>query len=83
MEDFQGNQEADIISSGQLGRCGACSSQTDYLFWEVFAHAVRHFWLLVGPKLCERPEAWCGALVLPSEVLPRAPREVGPHKRVV
>eukprot|EP00971_Amphidinium_carterae_P220941 4386540-Amphidinium_carterae.1 len=26
--------------------------------WETVAKAVRNFWILVGPKLRERPEAW-------------------------
>eukprot|EP00971_Amphidinium_carterae_P266479 5286219-Amphidinium_carterae.1 len=30
----------------------------DWLLWEQAAKAVRHLWLLVGPKLRERPEAW-------------------------
>eukprot|EP00971_Amphidinium_carterae_P271336 5384403-Amphidinium_carterae.1 len=30
----------------------------EYIRWEVVAKTVRDFWLLVGPKLRERPEAW-------------------------
>eukprot|EP00971_Amphidinium_carterae_P026157 515809-Amphidinium_carterae.1 len=30
----------------------------EYLRWEMVAKAVRNFWILVGPKLRERPEAW-------------------------
>eukprot|EP00971_Amphidinium_carterae_P074249 1467323-Amphidinium_carterae.1 len=61
------------------------------------AKAVRNFWILVGPKLRERPEAWprvklpppteeeiaTPCLAVPAEHDTQAPHVEGPHKRVV
>eukprot|EP00971_Amphidinium_carterae_P012600 247894-Amphidinium_carterae.1 len=61
------------------------------------AKAVRNFWLLVGPKLRESPEAWprmrlpapaeeevvVPPLAGPGEPQPQAPHVEGPHRRVV
>eukprot|EP00971_Amphidinium_carterae_P060928 1205981-Amphidinium_carterae.1 len=61
IEDFQGNQEANVVAN-----LGAAAHETheptaEYLRWEVVAQGVRLFWLLVGPKLRDRPEAWSRA----------------------
>eukprot|EP00971_Amphidinium_carterae_P337216 6473929-Amphidinium_carterae.2 len=60
-EDFQGNQEADVVAN--LGAAAHAPHETtaEYLRWELVAQAVRVFWLLVAPKLRERPEAWLRA----------------------
>eukprot|EP00971_Amphidinium_carterae_P132409 2622600-Amphidinium_carterae.1 len=61
------------------------------------AKAVRNFWILVGPKLRERPEAWPRVKLPPpaeEEVVAsglagpvvhdtQAPHVEGPHQRVV
>eukprot|EP00971_Amphidinium_carterae_P183201 3635664-Amphidinium_carterae.1 len=60
------------------------------------AHTVRNFWLLVGPKLRERPEAWpriklpppvtdeivAEGLTAPVVHDAQAPHVEGPHRRV-
>eukprot|EP00971_Amphidinium_carterae_P200340 3975736-Amphidinium_carterae.1 len=56
MEDFQGNQEADVVAS--LGAATNHEPSADWLHWELVAKAVRHIWLQAGPKRRERPEAW-------------------------
>eukprot|EP00971_Amphidinium_carterae_P036107 709612-Amphidinium_carterae.1 len=55
----------------------------------------RHFWVVVGPKLRERPEAWPRVRLptrevevdipqeFPVDMLPRSPHKVGPRKKVV
>eukprot|EP00971_Amphidinium_carterae_P087879 1739053-Amphidinium_carterae.1 len=65
----------------------------EHLRWEVVAQAVRNFWLMVGPKLRDRPEAWprvrlpapaeaeieVPPLAGPGEALTQAPRVEGPQ----
>eukprot|EP00971_Amphidinium_carterae_P265264 5261970-Amphidinium_carterae.1 len=69
----------------------------EYLRWETVAKAVRNFWLLVAPKLRDRPEAWprvrlpapvveeiaAPLLAVPEEHNSQAPHVEGPHRRVV
>eukprot|EP00971_Amphidinium_carterae_P202586 4019732-Amphidinium_carterae.1 len=67
----------------------------EYLRWGTVATAVRDFWLLVGPKLRDRPEA-CPRIKLPKpaeeEIVvdglaepvvhdAQAPHVEGPHRR--
>eukprot|EP00971_Amphidinium_carterae_P270369 5364721-Amphidinium_carterae.1 len=47
MEEFQGNQEADVVANLGVAEYAPHEPSADYLFWEVVAKAVRHFWLLV------------------------------------
>eukprot|EP00971_Amphidinium_carterae_P199830 3966460-Amphidinium_carterae.1 len=58
LEDFQGNQEADEVANLGAAAHATHEPTAEYLRWELVAQAVRHFWLMVGPKLRERPEAW-------------------------
>eukprot|EP00971_Amphidinium_carterae_P018559 366203-Amphidinium_carterae.1 len=58
LEDFQGNLEADEVANLGAAAHAVHEPTAEYLRWELVAKAVRHFWLMVGPKLRERPEAW-------------------------
>eukprot|EP00971_Amphidinium_carterae_P029605 582314-Amphidinium_carterae.2 len=95
LADFQGNQEANEVAN--LGTVAHAEHEptAEYLRWEVLAQAVRTFWLMVGPKLRDRPEAWprvrlpapaeaeveVPPLAGPGEPLPQAPHVEGPHRR--
>eukprot|EP00971_Amphidinium_carterae_P081994 1622269-Amphidinium_carterae.1 len=95
MEDFQDNQEAVVVANLGAAEQVPHKLSADWLHWEQVAKAVRHFWLLVGPKLRERLEAWPRVwlptlevepdipLELLVDMLPQAPHEVGPHTKVV
>eukprot|EP00971_Amphidinium_carterae_P323438 6427684-Amphidinium_carterae.1 len=76
MEDVQGNQEADVV----LGAAEHVPNEpsADWLLWEQVAKAVRNVWLLVGPKLRERPETW-PRVRLPTPQVEHAPRAAGEH----
>eukprot|EP00971_Amphidinium_carterae_P054951 1082956-Amphidinium_carterae.4 len=58
MEDFQGNQEADVVANVGTAEHVPHEPSADYLLWEVVAKAVKLVWLLAGPKLHAGPEAW-------------------------
>eukprot|EP00971_Amphidinium_carterae_P320844 6377770-Amphidinium_carterae.1 len=58
LEDFQGNLEADEVANLGTAAHALHEPTAEYLRWEIAAKAVRNFWILVGPKLRERPEAW-------------------------
>eukprot|EP00971_Amphidinium_carterae_P207398 4114872-Amphidinium_carterae.1 len=58
IEDFQGNQETDVVANLGAAEHADHEPSAEYLRWEVAAQAVRLFWLLAGPKLRDRPEAW-------------------------
>eukprot|EP00971_Amphidinium_carterae_P237734 4719659-Amphidinium_carterae.1 len=58
LEDFQGNLEADEMANLGAAAHALHEPTAEYLRWEIAANAVRNFWILVGPKLRERPEAW-------------------------
>eukprot|EP00971_Amphidinium_carterae_P054558 1074920-Amphidinium_carterae.1 len=58
LADFQGNQEADEVAKLGAAAHAPHEPSAEYFRWEVVAQAVRNFWLLVGPKLRDRPEAW-------------------------
>eukprot|EP00971_Amphidinium_carterae_P154058 3055171-Amphidinium_carterae.1 len=58
MQDFQGNEEADVVANLGTAEHAPHEPSADYLFWEVVSKAVRHVWLLLGPKLGKRLEAW-------------------------
>eukprot|EP00971_Amphidinium_carterae_P023794 469064-Amphidinium_carterae.1 len=73
----------------------AMDNPMSWLSWADFANKVYHFWLLVKPQLCERPEDK-PRVRLPAEVVeetpevgprgmvyPEAPFQLGPHLRVV
>eukprot|EP00971_Amphidinium_carterae_P191711 3804035-Amphidinium_carterae.3 len=95
MGDFQGSQEATVVANLGAGEHVPHKPFADWLLCQQVAKMVRHFWLLVGPKLRERLEAWpCVRLPtpevepdipqeLPVEMFPWAPQEVGPQERVV
>eukprot|EP00971_Amphidinium_carterae_P191227 3794854-Amphidinium_carterae.1 len=88
---FQGNRAADEVANLGAAAHAELEPTAEYLRWE----AVRVFWLLVGPKLRDRPEAWPHAWLpapakdaeapqaLPVEPRPQAPLVEGPHRRVV
>eukprot|EP00971_Amphidinium_carterae_P100125 1979884-Amphidinium_carterae.1 len=94
-EDFQGNQEAD--EAANLGAAAHAQHEPtiEYLRWVDVAKAVRDFWLLVAPKLRDRPEAWpriklpkpveediiTEDLVAPVSQEAQAPHVEGPHRR--
>eukprot|EP00971_Amphidinium_carterae_P243585 4837428-Amphidinium_carterae.3 len=95
MEDFRVNQEADVVANLRAADHAPHEPSADWLHWELVAKAVRNFWLVVGldrscvrvlraglvsgcQRLCVSP-----LFELPAEMLPRAPHEVSPHKRVV
>eukprot|EP00971_Amphidinium_carterae_P236163 4686802-Amphidinium_carterae.1 len=44
MDDFQGNQEADVVANLGAAEHAPHEPSADYLFWVVVAKAVRHFW---------------------------------------
>eukprot|EP00971_Amphidinium_carterae_P042433 834185-Amphidinium_carterae.1 len=95
LEDFQGNLEADEVANLGAAALAAHEPSAEYLRWEMVAKAVRNFWLLVGPKLRECPEAWprvrlptpaveevvVPRLAGPGEPQPQAPHVEGPHRR--
>eukprot|EP00971_Amphidinium_carterae_P209936 4164329-Amphidinium_carterae.1 len=58
LEDFQVNLEADVVANLGAAAHAPHEPTAEYLRWEIVAKAVRDFWILVGPKLRERPEAW-------------------------
>eukprot|EP00971_Amphidinium_carterae_P033904 667426-Amphidinium_carterae.1 len=51
-------KEADEVANLVAAAHSEHEPSEKYLRWTVVAQAVRLFWLLVGPKLRERPEAW-------------------------
>eukprot|EP00971_Amphidinium_carterae_P188836 3748588-Amphidinium_carterae.2 len=87
------------LTAANLGAAAHAAHEPtpEYLRWESVAKAVRNVWLLVGPKLKERPEAWprvrlpalaeeevvAPLLAVPEEHNAQAPHVEGPHKRVV
>eukprot|EP00971_Amphidinium_carterae_P314231 6246117-Amphidinium_carterae.1 len=72
MEDFRGNLEADVVANLGAAEHVPHEPTADWVHWELVAKSVRHFWLMVGPKLRERPEA-CPA----SDTCFRAGRSLG------
>eukprot|EP00971_Amphidinium_carterae_P134349 2661848-Amphidinium_carterae.2 len=58
MEEFQGNQEADVVANLGVAEHEPHEPFADWLHWELVAKVVRHVWLLVGLKLLERSEVW-------------------------
>eukprot|EP00971_Amphidinium_carterae_P090959 1800283-Amphidinium_carterae.1 len=95
LEDFQGNLEADEVANLGAADHAEHEPSAEYLRWEIVAKPVRNFWLLVGPKLRERPEAWprvrlpgpaveevvVPPLAEPGVPQPQAPHVEGPHRR--
>eukprot|EP00971_Amphidinium_carterae_P219183 4350862-Amphidinium_carterae.1 len=51
MENFHGNQEADVVASLGAAEHGLHEPYADWLHWELVAKAVRCFCILVCPKL--------------------------------
>eukprot|EP00971_Amphidinium_carterae_P110144 2181921-Amphidinium_carterae.4 len=52
LEDFQGNQDADVVANLGGAEHQVHEPSADYLCWEQVAQEVRNFWLNSG-----RPEA--------------------------
>eukprot|EP00971_Amphidinium_carterae_P013828 272439-Amphidinium_carterae.1 len=55
-DDFQGNQQADVLANQGTAQHGPLDPDPIWLAWEAFAMKVYHLWRLVGPQLRERPE---------------------------
>eukprot|EP00971_Amphidinium_carterae_P344855 6485504-Amphidinium_carterae.1 len=98
MEDFQGNEEADVVPTLERLSRRLNTRSTNHLLTirslsSLGAGSAGGQTLLAS--LCERPQAWprvtlpapaeeeVAPQVLSLELLPQAPREGGPHKRVV
>eukprot|EP00971_Amphidinium_carterae_P228554 4533254-Amphidinium_carterae.2 len=78
LEDFQGNLEADEVANLGAVAHAAHEPTAEYLQWETVAKAVCNFWLLVGPKLRARPEAWPRVrLLAPAEEEVEVPPPAG------
>eukprot|EP00971_Amphidinium_carterae_P014483 286164-Amphidinium_carterae.1 len=61
-------RKADEVANLGAGAHAAHEPTVEYLHWELVAQAVRVFWLMVGPKRRDRPEAWPRArLPAPAE----------------
>eukprot|EP00971_Amphidinium_carterae_P161793 3207396-Amphidinium_carterae.1 len=58
LKDFQGNQEADEVANLGAVAHAAHEPTAEYLRWRLWLRRFVSFWLLVGPKLRDRPEAW-------------------------
>eukprot|EP00971_Amphidinium_carterae_P193672 3842890-Amphidinium_carterae.1 len=93
-EDFQGNQQADLFANQGTALHGPLEPDPVWLAWQDFAMKVYHFWRLVGPQLCERPEEQPRVKLLaeplapPLAALARVPDtdgafQLGEHERVV
>eukprot|EP00971_Amphidinium_carterae_P115973 2297372-Amphidinium_carterae.1 len=50
--------EADEVANMGAAAHAQHEPTAEHLRWEAVAKAVRDFWILVGPKLRDRPEAW-------------------------
>eukprot|EP00971_Amphidinium_carterae_P285532 5669210-Amphidinium_carterae.1 len=94
-DDFQGNQQADVLASQGTAQHGPLDPDATWLTWADLAMKMYHFWRLVGPQLRERPEDEPRAR-FPAELaikppatqpsvqdLSDAPIQLGAHQRVV
>eukprot|EP00971_Amphidinium_carterae_P269704 5350363-Amphidinium_carterae.1 len=72
MEDFYGNQEADVVANLGAAEHEPHELSANWLHWELVAKAVRNFWLLVGPKL----RAWPRVRLPTPVVEPDPPLEL-------
>eukprot|EP00971_Amphidinium_carterae_P150979 2994151-Amphidinium_carterae.2 len=63
-----GDREADEVANLGTAAHALHEPTAEYLRWELVAQAVRVIWLLVAPKLRDRPESWLHArLPAPAE----------------
>eukprot|EP00971_Amphidinium_carterae_P304352 6048193-Amphidinium_carterae.1 len=54
-DDFQGNQQADLLANQGTAQHGPLEPDPVWPTWQDFAMKVYHFWRLVGPQLRNRP----------------------------
>eukprot|EP00971_Amphidinium_carterae_P285916 5677005-Amphidinium_carterae.1 len=66
MMNFQGNQETDLVANLGAVKQEPHEPSEDWLHWELVVEAVRHFWVILGPKLRVVPET-LGVLASPQK----------------
>eukprot|EP00971_Amphidinium_carterae_P028195 555248-Amphidinium_carterae.1 len=93
--DLHGNHQADVAANRGTSEHVPFEPSEEWKHWSAVCQAVRNIWLLVGPKLRNRPEQWPRIRLPAPELEPevveserpvRFPAELficGPHLRVV